>query len=66
MFSNNFIINYFRDSWAELKKVKWPTRTEIINNTIAVIVSAAIATVLVGAIDYGLSVLIQYLVENNR
>ncbi len=61
---NNIIYNYFSGVWLELKKVSWPTRKEVINHTIIVIVSAAIATAITAALDFGLSKLIQFLVEN--
>ena len=61
---NNIIFNYFQGVWSELKKVSWPTRNEVINHTIIVIVSAAIATLITAALDYSLSQLIQYLVQN--
>lgn len=33
----NKIINYFKASYAEMKKVTWPTKKEIYNYTILVI-----------------------------
>lgn len=61
---NNKIINYFVGSWNELKKVSWPTRKMVMNHTVIVIVSVAIAIVITGAIDYGLTYVVQYVVEN--
>lgn len=58
------LVNYFRGVWIELKKVSWPTGKEVVNHTIIVLVSAAIAIGLTSAIDYGLSQLVQYLVQN--
>jgi len=63
---NNFLIRYFRESWLELGKVKWPTRKDTINNTLIVIVSVSIATAITAALDYGLSTLVRYLVERGR
>ena len=33
----NRLINFFSDSWQELKKVSWPSRTEVKNFTLVVI-----------------------------
>lgn len=43
------IINWFRGMKSELKKVVWPTRSQIINNTaVALVVMAASAVVIWG------------------
>jgi len=61
---NNLVFDYFRGVASELKKVTWPTRKEIINHTIIVVISAAIAVILTSAIDFGLSKLIEFVVQN--
>lgn len=61
---NNFIVNYFVSSWHELTKVSWPTRQEVLNHTVIVVISASIAILVTGAIDYGLTYVVQYLVQN--
>jgi preprotein translocase subunit SecE len=33
---------FLRESWAELKKVDWPSRTQVIQGTIVVIIACAI------------------------
>lgn len=63
---NNIIVRYIVGSWVELTKVKWPTRKEIINNTAIVIVSVGIATAITGAVDFGLSTLVQLLVNQGK
>lgn len=60
---NNFIVNYFVSSWTELKKVNWPTKKEVLNHTIIVVISATLAIAITGAVDYGLTYLVQYLVQ---
>jgi preprotein translocase subunit SecE len=60
----SILVNYFKGVWSELKKVSWPTRKEVINHTIIVLVSAAIAIALISVVDFGLSKLIEYLVQN--
>ncbi|MEK9156005.1 MAG: preprotein translocase subunit SecE [Patescibacteria group bacterium] len=60
---NNRLTRYFVDSWGELKKVKWPSRTEVINNTVIVILAVVTATATTAAVDYGLAQVVEYLVE---
>jgi preprotein translocase subunit SecE len=61
---NNLIFNYFAGVWIELKKVNWPTKQEVINHTLIVIVSATVATLITAALDLGLTSLVQFIVEN--
>lgn len=42
---------FFRDSRAELRKVTWPNRKELVTYTIVVIVSTAIVAVFLGIVD---------------
>ncbi len=43
----NVIVNYLRETWFELKKVSWPTRTEALNLTgIVILVTSFLAAVL--------------------
>lgn len=45
---------YFRNSWKELKQVKWPSWQESRKLTFAVIVFAVIFAVIIAVVDYGL------------
>ena len=53
------IKNYFRGVKAELKKVSWPTKKELLNYTVVVIITCAIMTLIV----WGLDVLFQQLIN---
>jgi len=53
--------SYIRDSIGELSHVTWPTRREVMQHTIIIISSVAIATVIIAAIDFGLNFLIKEL-----
>lgn len=46
---------------AELKKVNWPTRQETVKLTVMVLVVAVIAGMVLGAIDYGFTFIIDKL-----
>ncbi len=45
------IITFFQESFAELKKVTWPSRDETTASTKVVIVSALIIAALLGLVD---------------
>lgn len=60
---NNKAIKYFTDSYQELKKVTWPTRKQLIRDTLIVIISGAAVTAFIGLVDLGMSSLIQYIVS---
>lgn len=50
---------YFVDSWSELKKVRWPSRKEMINYTTVVIVTVTLVALFFAALDLGLSQLVE-------
>ena len=45
------IAKFFRDTRSEMKKVVWPSKKQIINNTLVVLVVVAIAAVAIFALD---------------
>ena len=47
----NKLVNFIKESYAELKKVIWPTRDEVISSTKVVIVSVLIIAIALGLID---------------
>ena len=50
-----FIVNYIRQVVAEMKKVIWPNRQQMVNYTIVVLVFLAFMTILIGLVDLGLA-----------
>jgi preprotein translocase subunit SecE len=46
------IIQFFKDSYAELKKVQWPSREEVGSNTKVVLVSVLIFAAIFGIVDF--------------
>lgn len=49
------IINYFKDTYNELKKVSWPKKTELRDSTKVVVVTMLIFAVFVYIVDKGIS-----------
>ena len=50
-------LKFFKDIKNELKKVIWPTKTQLINNTLTVLVMCLILGAFILAFDYGLNLL---------
>jgi preprotein translocase subunit SecE len=46
------IIRFFKESYAELKKVAWPSREDVIASTKVVIVSTILIAMALGAMDF--------------
>ena len=44
---------YGREVRAELRRVSWPTRSEVINYTIVVMVTVIVLTAFIAALDWG-------------
>ncbi|WP_343252289.1 preprotein translocase subunit SecE [Ligaoa zhengdingensis] len=58
------IAKSFRDTKGEVKKIVWPTKSSIINNTIVVIVCCVIIGIFIWGLDALLSWLVQVLLRN--
>jgi len=46
------IFQFFAESYAELKKVVWPSREEVATSTKVVIVSTIIFAIVLGLVDF--------------
>ena len=57
------LVKTFKDMWAELKKVTWPSRKDLIRQSTVVIVFVLILTVAVGLMDYVLSNLLRLIIS---
>ncbi len=55
--------NYFRGVVKELKKVIWPTRSELINYVIVVLVFCFFATLFIWIADFAFRNLIRFLIQ---
>jgi preprotein translocase subunit SecE len=58
----NIAGQFLRESKMELKKVKWPTRKELLASTAAVIVLVLVISLYLGVIDFGLIKIIKSIV----
>ena len=48
-------LEFLREVRAELRKVAWPTRSEVINDSIIVLIAIVVLTAFIAAVDYGVS-----------
>ncbi|KKT74509.1 MAG: hypothetical protein UW70_C0052G0004 [Candidatus Peregrinibacteria bacterium GW2011_GWA2_44_7] len=48
-------MRYFSDSFSELRKVTWPTKEQLVQLTIIVIIFSLIVALILGILDYGFS-----------
>ena len=55
----NKLVQFLKEAKAELKKVNWPTRKELIDSTKVVLLASFLLAAFIGLIDYGLSKLIK-------
>jgi len=56
-------LQFLKEAKAELTKVVWPSRKETIRITIAVIVLSLGVALFLGAVDYGLTTLFEYILN---
>ncbi|WP_010279547.1 preprotein translocase subunit SecE [Paenibacillus senegalensis] len=55
--------SFFSDSVAELKKVRWPSRKEMVSYTLVVLVTVTIVTIYFAVLDLGISNLVRVITE---
>lgn len=60
-FSSTF--GFFRDSTAELKKVKWPNRKELTSYTLVTVLTVAFVAIYFFLLDLGISNLVRFIMD---
>ncbi len=55
------IILFFKESYAELKKVTWPSKDEVVSSTKVALVSITIVAIALGIVDYLLFAAIDFI-----
>lgn len=56
------LVNYLKESKAELKKVTWPTRKETTKHTLIVIGISAFVAVFLGILDFIFAKIIAFII----
>ena len=57
------VIQFFKESRAELKKVVWPTKDDVISSIKVVIVSTIVVALILGLLDLGFTELFRILMK---
>ncbi len=55
----NRFIKFFKDLRSEIKKVVWPSKKKVINNTIVVLVVTCISSIVIWGVDSALAQLLK-------
>lgn len=55
-------VEYVKNSYAELRKVTWPSRQEAMRSTGIVILFSTVVAIFLGALDYVFNQLLNYLI----
>ena len=50
---------FFRDQKSEVKKIVWPSKKQVINNTVIVLAAVALFAVVTGAFDWIVGLLVK-------
>jgi preprotein translocase subunit SecE len=56
-------VGYFKESWIELSKVVWPTRKQVLEMTIAVVLLSICVGLLLGISDFGIAKALSWLIN---
>ena len=57
------VIQFFKESRAELKKVVWPTRDDVVSSIKVVIISTIVVALILGLLDLGFSELFRIVMK---
>lgn len=57
------ISKYFRDLRAELKKVTWPTKKQVVNNTMVVLATVCVTGLFLAGVDTGVAAFVKWLIN---
>lgn len=57
------INQFFKNVFKEMKKVRWPTKKELVKYTITVIVTVAFVTLFFVVVDFGISSLLKLITD---
>lgn len=57
------VVQFIKESKAELKKVVWPTKEDVFSSIKVVIISTIVVAVILGALDLGFSELFRLIMK---
>jgi len=57
------VFQFFKESKAELKKVVWPTKEDVLSSIKVVVISTIIVAIVLGLLDVGFSSLFRWILS---
>lgn len=57
------MMNFFRESGAELKKVVWPSRDDVVSSVMVVIVSTFVVAAILGVLDWAFTEAFRFIMK---
>ena len=60
-----WVKKFFRDTVTEMKKVVWPSKKQILNNTGVVLIALAISAIFIGGLDSILGLIVRFALGGN-
>ncbi len=61
--SKNKALKFFKETKSEMKKVSWPSKDQLVHNTMVILAFILIATVALSLIDAGFEKLLSFIVK---
>ena len=56
-------LKFFRETKSELKKVSWPSKSQLVNNTVVILSFIVIATLVLSLLDVGFQKLLSFVIR---
>ena len=61
--SKNKAVKFFKETKSEMKKVSWPSKDQLVHNTIVILVFILITTVVLSSLDAGFEKSLSFIVK---
>ena len=59
----NKAMKFFRETKSELKKVSWPSKSQLVNNTVVILTFIIIAIVVLSLLDIGFEKILSFVIN---
>ena len=57
------LMKFFRETKSEMKKVSWPSKAQLIRNTVVILAFVIIMTVVLSLVDFGFERLLSLIIK---
>ncbi len=59
----NRMMKFFRETKSEMKKVSWPSKAQLIRNTVVILAFVIIMTIVLSLVDFGFERLLSLIIK---